>query len=425
MIRAGHATSDSGLRRQAPTDLGQEGDLRSALGDARPLQRTATSHGRHLARTWGFIMDLDIQQLRWSVATLLALITAACGGSGTDQTTVPDDPTTVTSADPDPVTAEIQVYEGTLNLNDEMLPAFQDITMHVGDEVEAGDGEAHGMIRLGNEYTIELFMGASLSVVTLDPPELGIYLNGGHIAVVPTDRTSSQLKVETKRSDLKTVGGGAEFTLCQPPTGNTCLLVERGIVEMTAEGATRTYMEREDTAKAAIFLETDKPPGEEHCVSGQTYDDWFELARVNDAEEPLSALVRGSPWCEGEEERTTVEVPSTQVWTDSGIDLEVGDIVKIDGFGTVKHGENTDHYSPEGNPNTPGRNNVPGAEEMNHSALIGKIGETGEVFLVGREHQLTVATAGRLHLGVNDTDAINNEGTFVANVTVIRAPTSS
>jgi hypothetical protein len=203
------------------------------------------------------------------------------------------------------------------------------------------------------------------------------------------------------------------------------MLVGRGIVEMTSAGATRTYMEREGTSKTAIFLETDKPPGEEHCVSEQTYDDWFEQARVNDADEPLSALVRGSPWCEGEEERTTVEVPSTQVWTDSGIDLEVGDIVNIEGFGTVKHGENTDHFSPEGNPATLGRNNVPGAEDMNHSALIGKIGETGEVFLVGRERQLTVATAGRLHLGVNDTDAINNEGTFVANVTVIRAATSS
>jgi len=370
-------------------------------------------------------MDLGIRQIRWSVATLLlALITAACSPSGTDQTTVPDDPTTVTSA-PDPVPASIQIFAGTLTLNDEETQNFERIEIGEGaeiishDEVEDEAGEkAHAQIELGDEYTIEMFMGASLRVDTLEPPELGIYLYRGHIAVTRKDQTSPQLKVVTESADIKTVEGGADFTLCQPVSLETCLVVQEGVVEMTSAGATATYTARQGTEMTAMFLDPGKPPGAERCVGSQVYDDWFEQARVNDAENPLRALVGASPFCSQDQLVVAVQVAGDVLWTDTEVDVEVGDTLRIEGVGAVQHGTTTGFYGPAGNPDVSRTNNVPGLEDENHSALIGRIGDGGAAFLVGSEREITVETAGRLFLGVNDIDVDNNAGAFGAVITV-------
>lgn len=356
---------------------------------------------------------------------LLALVATACGQTDGNETTSTGASTTVTTSGPGEVDAGIHVYDGTVTLNDADLPSFQTTPVRAGDEIAHrddpdGDPRAHAQVSLGDEYTIELFMGASLRVETLEPPEYGIVLHGGHIRVDDTSETTSQLKVETDRSELKTVQGGASFTLCQPPTGETCLLVEEGVVEMTSAGATKTYMEREGTVETAMFLVPDMPPAEDRCVSAQNYEEWFELARVNEAGGPLGALVGASPYCDSEEIVDGVDVPGKVLWTETPVEVDVGDFLKIEGLGMVQHGTTTNFFGPDGNPDGPRGNNVPGLEDVNHSALIGRIGEDGAAFLVGSEFEMSVETAGTLFLGVNDLDVGNNEGAFAAIITVIR-----
>jgi hypothetical protein len=240
--------------------------------------------------------------------------------------------------------------------------------------------------------------------------------------VTSKDQTSSQLKVETESADIKTVEGGADFTLCQPVSLETCLVVQGGVVEMTSAGATATYTARQGTEMTAMFLDPGKPPGAERCVGSQAYDDWFEQARVNDAEGPLRALVGASPFCSQDQLVVAVQVPGDVLWTDTWFDVEVGDTLHIEGVGAVQPGRTTAFYGPAGGPDVSRTNNVPGLEEENHSALIGKIGDGGAAFLVGPEREIRVETAGRLFLGVNDLDVDNNSGAYGALITVTRPP---
>lgn len=373
-------------------------------------------------------MSLGIRQLRESAATIVfACLAVACGTSGSVDTTLPDDA-------PVEVTADFLAISGSYDLNGEAIPIIDPARLEAGDEITsndevpaedeaAPDDLAHGVITLGDEYTIELFKGASLRIVGLTPPELSIYLYAGHIDINDTDETTSRLRIDTDGADMETVGEGGRFTVCQPPSNDTCMVVLEGVVELSSGGVTTSYSSEDRTDKTAIFVVKDNPPAPERCVPTQDYDQWFEQARLNQSDMTLRDLVNVSPICGTEQEKTTVEVPSTQLWTDTGIDLRVGDILEITAFGSIKPGQNTVLNGPEGNPDLDVPTNVPGLEDENHAALIGRIGLEGVPFLVGPELSAhTVETDGRLYLGINDIGVENNEGSFAAEVTVTRLP---
>lgn len=117
----------------------------------------------------------------------------------------------------------------------------------------------------------------------------------------------------------------------------------------------------------------------------------------------------------------SVVVPGTEQWTDTGIDLSIGDTVSIEADGAASPDVyNEGLYGPDGVPDRPSAliYNVEGLEEENHNSLIGRIGEVGPPFQVGSELQFIVDTEGRLFLGINDTDVANNAGVFTAAITV-------
>ena len=117
----------------------------------------------------------------------------------------------------------------------------------------------------------------------------------------------------------------------------------------------------------------------------------------------------------------SVVVPSTEQWTDTGIELSIDDTVLIeaDGEATPRKADVALH-GPDGVPDQPSARqfNVEGVKEANHNSLIGRIGEGGAPFLVGSQLQTQADTDGRLFLGMNDVDAANNDGEFTASVTV-------
>lgn len=114
----------------------------------------------------------------------------------------------------------------------------------------------------------------------------------------------------------------------------------------------------------------------------------------------------------------TVTVSGTAAWTDSGVDLAAGQQLTITASGTVLHNvAGNDGCDPAGEPATSGHGaNVIGCP--NHASLIGKIGDAGAPFLVGRALSVPSAAAGRLYLGVNDNDLSNNGGSYSADVSV-------
>jgi len=106
-------------------------------------------------------------------------------------------------------------------------------------------------------------------------------------------------------------------------------------------------------------------------------------------------------------------VPAKDPWFTSGLNLEPDDTILIQASGEA--GYTPDIHSrvgPEGDPdNFDDQALMPSAPV---GALIGRIGQNGEPFLVGRELRLTVESSGVLFLSMNDRTGVagfhDNEG---------------
>ena len=133
-----------------------------------------------------------------------------------------------------------------------------------------------------------------------------------------------------------------------------------------------------------------------------------------------------------------VDVPGTMTWTDTGVDVEVGDSVELDATGTVMH--NKDDPSTAVGPNGASDDELDGPElnqvgvgvyvnPPGHGGLIGKIGEDSEDEIgVGSHLEIdSSTTAGRLYLGINDygggnpeEGVANNDGSYQVTIAVTR-----
>src|SRR5208337_1127558 len=130
----------------------------------------------------------------------------------------------------------------------------------------------------------------------------------------------------------------------------------------------------------------------------------------------------------------TLTVPSNGPWTDTGVDLNVGDTVSVDASGNVRFSAEIPSVGPSGdqptclvNPNP----RVPYvAPELPCHSLIGRIGLSGPIFEVGSSGRFRAAIAGRLYLGVNDNFFPDNSGNWTVQIalqatgSVTTAPTA-
>ncbi|WP_369252387.1 caspase family protein [Geodermatophilus amargosae] len=114
---------------------------------------------------------------------------------------------------------------------------------------------------------------------------------------------------------------------------------------------------------------------------------------------------------------TAVEVDGTRLWTDTGVDVGLGDRVTVVAGGEVFHDVDAGlAIGPEGIPNRPEL--LTPYPELNHSALIVRVDGAGTPSPVGRQTTITAEGDGRLLLGVNDGGRENNAGFFTAEITV-------
>lgn len=113
----------------------------------------------------------------------------------------------------------------------------------------------------------------------------------------------------------------------------------------------------------------------------------------------------------------SLAVPADEAWTDTGFDVEAGQELEIEASGTiVHHPDPVLRAGPEGNPDTTLRQfNVPSLRNVDHSSLIGKIGDN-QPFFVGKSLTFSAPAAGRLYLGINDAGVNNNSGAFTVEI---------
>src|SRR6185436_4400605 len=115
----------------------------------------------------------------------------------------------------------------------------------------------------------------------------------------------------------------------------------------------------------------------------------------------------------------TVMVSARQAWTDTGIDVRVGDRISVTPSGMIRYTPSqNDRVDPSG-----GSNHATAAAprpDLPIGALIGRIAN-GEPFLIGRGLEaMRITMNGRLTLGTNDDVLSDNDGQFRAVVSVTR-----
>lgn len=106
-----------------------------------------------------------------------------------------------------------------------------------------------------------------------------------------------------------------------------------------------------------------------------------------------------------------VRVDANVPWTDTGIDVRVGDVVAFQGSGQISFGTGegmtagVDGKSDMRSPNYP-------VSVMPVGGLIGKVGNSAPFPIGGNQQGIRMPANGRLMLGVNDNELSDNGGFF-------------
>jgi hypothetical protein len=115
----------------------------------------------------------------------------------------------------------------------------------------------------------------------------------------------------------------------------------------------------------------------------------------------------------------SIRVNSQQRWTDTGIIVRAGDVIRFQTSGQVQLSDNSSDMA--GVAGSVSRRTAPDApiSGVLAGALIGRIG-TYAPFAVGDQGQVTAPVSGRLYLGVNDDHLLDNRGEFIVSMNVTR-----
>ena len=117
-----------------------------------------------------------------------------------------------------------------------------------------------------------------------------------------------------------------------------------------------------------------------------------------------------------DEQGATVLVPGNQPWTDSGLDVEVGDILRFSASGTVSYDNRGNMCGPEGAAWADELDQEDPLWKQPHAGLIGKIEGIGAPFFIGKSYTVKAGSKGRLLLGVNDFWYHANSGEFTVTI---------
>jgi len=112
----------------------------------------------------------------------------------------------------------------------------------------------------------------------------------------------------------------------------------------------------------------------------------------------------------------TVNVPATQEWTNTGIDVSRGQVVRFSTSGSVQLSRNArDTAEAAGSAGTSVNSRAP-IRDLPRGALLGRIND-GRPFGIGDQAQVTMPESGTLYLGINDDSYSDNSGQFVVTIT--------
>ena len=119
-----------------------------------------------------------------------------------------------------------------------------------------------------------------------------------------------------------------------------------------------------------------------------------------------------------------ISVPATTPWTDTGVDVSAGSVVKIHASGTVRYGGMAEQQTDANGGNFDGQQFFTTAVFPNAivCSLIGRVDDApvpAKNGFVGTDYQGTMTASGRLYLGFNDQkdQFSDNSGAFDVTIT--------
>jgi Conserved hypothetical protein (DUF2461) len=111
----------------------------------------------------------------------------------------------------------------------------------------------------------------------------------------------------------------------------------------------------------------------------------------------------------------TVTVPSNQLCTNTGINVQQGQVVHFQASGNVSLSQNAGDVGTPAGANSgrlAGNSSMP---NVTGGMLIGRV-NNGPPFAIGAQSDVTMPASGRLSLGINDDYVQDNSGNFIVNI---------
>jgi Ca2+-binding EF-hand superfamily protein len=106
-----------------------------------------------------------------------------------------------------------------------------------------------------------------------------------------------------------------------------------------------------------------------------------------------------------------VVVRATERWTDTGLQVRAGDVIRFQASGSIEMSAPEDIADPRGARNGRRAPEAP-LRDAAAGALIGRIGDGAPFLIADRADAIRMTTAGRLYLGINDDYLGDNSGQF-------------
>ena len=132
-------------------------------------------------------------------------------------------------------------------------------------KLEEQEEQSYSILDFSDYLEVELFSNTSVFLADLKQEAGGstdvtLHLRRGHIFVHLNDQTTSRVTVQTPYATIRTLTGGTEFDVCHNE-GLTCVLVKKGVVEVTAQ-------DKNEIVKAgeASQILKDEPPSPPICA---------------------------------------------------------------------------------------------------------------------------------------------------------------
>ncbi|GAK49157.1 propeptide peptidase M4 and M36 [Candidatus Moduliflexus flocculans] len=116
----------------------------------------------------------------------------------------------------------------------------------------------------------------------------------------------------------------------------------------------------------------------------------------------------------------TVIVPGSVLWTDSGVNVLKGDVLRFSASGKVVYDTKGNACGPAGTTWTDAQGRKDPLWQKPHAGLIGKIEGVGAPFFIGASYAVKAGSSGKLLLGVNDFWYQGNRGEFTVTIRITR-----